>query len=82
MNNFRDFIDIVAQAEDAACQQECLRYVEQKPVGYILNFNHLIGYHRYAREYQRHCADILNCLWSIHYSNVSAPHPPRMAAIT
>ena len=48
MNNFRDFIDIVAQAEDAACQQECLRYVEQKPVGYILNFHHLISYHRYA----------------------------------
>ena len=46
MNNFRDFIDIVAQAEDAACQQERLRYVEQKPVGYILNFHHLIGYHR------------------------------------
>jgi hypothetical protein len=49
-------IYIVAQSEDASCQQECLADVEQQAVGHIVDFNDLIGNHHDACEDKRHCA--------------------------
>ena len=74
-------IYIVAQSEDASCQQEGLCYVVEKPRGYILNVDDLICHKPDARHYQRHRADVLCFLVPVHYSIDCAP-APRMAAMT
>ena len=60
------FINVIVQAEDGACQEECLPNVEQKSVCHICYGKHLIGYHYHTCAYQQNGTRILNLLFSVH----------------
>ena len=60
------FVNVIVQAEDGACQEECLPDVEQKSVCHIRYGKHLIGYHYHTCANQHNGTRILNLLFSVH----------------
>ena len=60
------FVNVIVQAEDGACQEECLPDVEQKSVCHICYGKHLIGYHHYACANQHHSTCVLYILFPVH----------------